>query len=697
MHVAVASWSTNSRIGYGDRVLSEGTLMTWLSVIPSAVVLALVLYLPGFLLSVVFTRRRWVAVGVAPLVSASVLTIASLVSGLIGGHWSLALVLATTVILFGVVVAVGRLFGAKAVVPEPRTLLPRFNEIKWVLLALLFNLLIIGIMYVRSVDTGYSMLQIYDTPFHFSVVRSILDSGDASSLHSATFDGTVGSKFYPALWHSWVALAVETTGADMAVAVNASVLVILCLVWPLSAATLTATLVGRVRSASYPTTIAMSGLFGAYPWGFLTFGVLYSNLFSYALAPAYLALMILLIRRKSRRKISVGERFGAGITLVLGFFAFAFAQPNSVFTLGVIVFPLVCAESWKGQVRATRHGRLRASACVGALIVLAAFLWGLIYRAPFMQRTVTWVWEPFENPLESIRSVLLFGTGNATNQVLLAIFVAIGLGLIWRIGHAWMVCSYACIAALYVLAASVDSDFRNIATGFWYHDSTRLSAALVLMALPAAAVTVEFLGSYLAVGIKAGLQSTTPVVSRRGKFTRLFTSAVAVSFLISGASAWVLVDAGNLGARRSVLAEVSADSGSYVNGAELSFMRKVRRVTGTDVAIANNPFDGSTFGYSMLDLNVVFKSLPGNWLGSETQSQMLVQNSLSELGTESDKLCPALASLDVKYVLQLVADANGAFYSPASWQAITGITSATPGFEEVLREGDFALYRVTGC
>ena len=154
--------------------------------------------------------------------------------------------------------------------------------------ALIVNAVIAIGVFTRSVPSPQAFFSTYDTPFHMSVIRWLIESGDGSSLHSAAVDGTVGSHFYPALWHGWVSMVISGLGTPMTVAINASCLVVLLTIWPLSSAVLTDVLFGKKVRLSPVFAVLVSSLFAAYPWGLLAFGVLYSNFFSYALAQVFI-------------------------------------------------------------------------------------------------------------------------------------------------------------------------------------------------------------------------------------------------------------------------------------------------------------------------------------------------------------------------------------------------------------------------
>ena len=70
--------------------------MGWSSLLVPALVLALILYVPGILVNALLFRSRVLTIAFAPLTGAAVLGAASLVSGFKPGVWGLGLVVAVS-------------------------------------------------------------------------------------------------------------------------------------------------------------------------------------------------------------------------------------------------------------------------------------------------------------------------------------------------------------------------------------------------------------------------------------------------------------------------------------------------------------------------------------------------------------------------------------------------------------------------
>lgn len=655
--------------------------MAWLGTTAPFLVLLATIYLPGAVLVAVFARRIWVIVGLAPLISAGVLGIAALATGSGRVEWGFRPLIAVVGILLVLALAARQMLVARGRLRSGQRYTLRLDRMSIIAIAcaLLINGIVVVCQYIKPVNGPESVIQLYDTPFHFSVIRWILDSGDASPLHSAAVDGaTSGSTFYPSLWHAWVALGYSSAGGSLALAVNASLLVVLTTVWPIGVAVLTRTVLGPGRQRAVVVSLGVAGLFSVFPWLFLSFGVLYSNLFSYALAPEFIALILLLLRSRAGTK---EHWLPSAAGVALGFVAFALAQPNTLFTVAVLTYPYLCVRLTEAVPARVRYRR----AIQGLVVVLfsgaVAAMWKTVHDLPFMARTVTWQWPAFDTPWGAIRSVIDLGMNQSPPQPLLAALVLVGLATLLFSRCRWIIVSYLLMATLYVLASSTSGWFRDLATGFWYHDSTRLSAALVIVLVP-----------ILAVGIDTTVSLVTPK-RFHGETRLLFVTLCVVSVVAA-----VTLTGQALGLRRTSLS-IDSDGSTqrFVDSGELAFMEQVRQAVGPDAVIANNPYDGSAFGYSMLNIDVLFRSFPGNWISPLGSDYSSVMSGLSDLGDNPTVVCPAVERLGVGYVLHLGNNQKTLNYDPDSWKGIDDVVGTTDGFQVVLKDGNMVLYKIVGC
>ncbi len=276
------------------------------------------------------------------------------------------------------------------------------------------------------------------------------------------------------------------------------------IVFPLSAITLAVTLFGNSRLVIASVGVAAQ-LIGAFPWRFLSWGQLYSNLMAMSLLSAVIAGLVVLLRSWASSTI-------ASRTLLVGLIGVAvigtaLAQPNTVFALVVIGFAFIV----NAIVMAPRPVRWKL---LWAACVVVALLggWTLLYIAPFMQRTVTWVWDSFETPAQAFGELVTLGFNGGLGQFGLAAVVIVGGWSVVRRHprESWLPASALAFGVLYVLAAGSEGRVRDFVTGFWYHDSYRLAALVALLSVPLLGVAVAGPCMVCAVGSPA----SEPVRSR---------------------------------------------------------------------------------------------------------------------------------------------------------------------------------------
>ncbi|MBF1731229.1 MAG: hypothetical protein HXP06_05555, partial [Trueperella pyogenes] len=169
------------------------------------------------------------------------------------------------------------------------------------------------------------------------------------------------------------------------------------------------------------------------------------------------------------------------------------------------------------------------------------------------------------------------------------------------------------------------------------------------------------------------------------------------SIILIAAVVVLTLASSNIAYREKMLAQMSADVATkYTDTEELAFMEKARSVIGTDTKVMNDPFDGSMFAYGVEGLPVVFPAMPGNWIGSPNPESEYLKDHLDAVENDSAKVCPMLRDLDVHYVMVLERHKQ-IFDEPHPWLGVRNITPQTPGFEPVLQQGPYSLYKITAC
>lgn len=662
------------------------TVTNWAPAVLPALAFAALLYVPGAVVLWMAGARRSTALGLAPLLSTALLGAGSAVMALVGVPFGLP-TFAVLAVLVSAAALLTRLASRRGLPQWRRPTLP--SGWIWIVPGLLVNAVIVAWLYMRPAQAADNPAYEYDTIWHFAVIRRFLETANYSSLDVGLLDGTVGTKFYPAAWHGLVALTVEATGASIAAAVNGAILVLVLVTWPLGMVWLSRTLFGEGRALGFATS-ALAFLPAVFPIGFLTFGLLYSNLFSYAVLPLAAVLLITLLRR-------IGERDWVrlradALPLVLGVaavpVAFLFAQPNSAFTLLVVLLPL--AYRTLHQLLSSKPRWLRPAGHA-LFTALLAVLWVGLHDSSFLERTINvTIWNSYQSPAQAVGEWMLFGNGTDGQLLLGAVVVLGALLVVLRGPQRWWVGSWALLGALFVVCTAAEGgtqSLRSYLVGFWYTDSTRLSAASAIVALPLAAFAIAAIARWL----EARWDRAVPARLRASAHPLLAGALIAVVVAVS-----VGVEI-SLKHRSAHVAERNhAGEDQWLSPAESDFLDDVAAEVGTDAVIANNPFDGSAVGYAFDELDVLFSSLPGNWMGSPTPEQELVRDRFSDFA-EDDVVCAAVRELDIEYALVLHQGARPVFTNgPHQFPGLV-IDASTPGLETVLERDGMALYRLDAC
>jgi len=645
--------------------------MSWFpAIIPTLAALALLL-LPGAIVLLAGGVQRRLLL-LAPAVSTGLIAGSAVVWGFSGLPWGVASVALAT---FAATVVAAVLRWRR---PFPLALTLGRRDAKLALAAvagLVIGVAVLLRVYASAVPGPEAIGQLQDTMFHIDVVRYIIDGANGSSLQTGYMDGSANaSGFYPAGWHDAAALVVMLTGCSIPMAATAMTAAITVVVFPASMVLLTTTLFGTSARLVLATMIGAQ-VVGAFPWRYLSWGQLYSNLLAMALLPALIAALVLLIR--SWKGLPARSRVLQVLLVLCALGGTALAQPNTVFAL-IVFGSLFLIGLMGGREARVAHGPRRAVLGVATVVAGTALVWIALYTAPFMQRTVTWVWNSFETPAQAFGEVALLGLNGGAGQPLVAVLAVIGAVLAWRSipSSRWFVAAGAAFAALYVLAAGLEGWVRDFLTGFWYHDSYRLAALVALVASGLAALAIDRIWVF----------ATARFTSARGRAT-----VAAVALVALGA---VLIGPGLNQQREWIRASFQTDDAWMLSPDEQAFLNEVADNVG-DAVVLNNPYDGSGLGYGLNAIDMVFPAMDGNWLGTWDDRKRLIASSLEQDGLTADQ-CHALDAFDIEYLVQLDDRPYSEAGTGPEWGGLR-VDPGTEGYVTVLVDGERSLLRIVGC
>ncbi|HWC81983.1 MAG TPA: DUF6541 family protein [Pseudonocardiaceae bacterium] len=648
--------------------------MSWIEAAPVAAVAVAWLLLPGLLVGYGAGFRGLVAWAVAPVCTIAILAATAVLAGKFGVPWSVPLAIGVSVV--AAILACGLGWWVRRRRGAPR------RESRSALLAAGLGLLpafvLGGVTVVHALGRPDALSQTYDAVFHYNALAQILDSHNASSLTLAGLGNPdLPGTFYPAAWHDLTSLVAMTTGASIPAAANLVSAVIAVIGWPLSCLLLVRQIAGPSRLALAVTGLLSVG-FTAFPWGLLSFGVLWPNLLGMSLAPACFAVLLSVCGLANEDAIGRGR---AWVLLVIAVPALALAHPNVLFGLvALAVFPV-------GVALVRRAARLRAAGRpvrgpVEILIAVLVFALGWFWAAttPFFAGVRSMYWAPFERPAQAAGEVLVNATNAGRALWILSAIVVVGLVLCARRpGWRWLVGGYLVTAALYVLTAAINRPDTEWITGYWYNDSHRLAAMLPITTVPLAALALAHLA-------RATRERFGP--TSRPKFAAL-AGVGAIVLLVATKGMYLATNTANLATHYTT--QLAQPGLSLVDDSERDFFARIRPELAAGSVVAGNPWDGSVLVWALDDRRALIPHL-GIALSPQ---QLYLTNHLDEVATDP-QACRLAGQLHVRYLL---IGASRFWMSNGAAGGYPGFADPgnRPGFRLVDSDGTHKLYALTGC
>ena len=663
----------------------------WLTFALAICLGVVVLYVPGYLVGRAVSLERFASVAVAPAFSVAALVILGIV--LNAAHvrcdgWMLLLACAALCLLvYGVCCGLCGLRGCDGRTYSSRNAV----DSKWVLVALYVGVAAVVslVVFVHAMGDPVSFSRNDDTTVHLSVVRGFLDSGTFSTLNVTKYlDLGESGGYYPAAWHVATAVLASFVGNQVALATNAMILVVCVFVLPVGLLFLLRQLFPDNKLALYAGSL-FSVAFCGYPWGFVVFGQLLSNLLSFALIPGALGLLI------SSLNASGPSKSGFAVAYACSMISVALAQPNGAFTLGIWSVAFAVSHLWSKRSDGYWSGKRTAI----ILCFIACAAWVLLFAAPPLQGVVTYSWKPTLSIPKAIVAGLLFMFTNREGvQPFLTVLVLLGIAKTLKDRRLrWLSVSYIAAFSFYVIDVATDGFMKQLLTGFWYTDCYRTGAMTALFAIPLAALGFAWL-----VKLGAGLLGKMRF-GRQGSNNSCVVAMVLVVLLAVCQFAPVRFAFGKTDVRPGLMkihAEVSSRY-SWEKGLtseEDAFAKRVMSLAGHD-CVVNVPSDGSCWSYGVEGLNTLFRrSATAGPSGSEPYATVL-RTQLCDYAV-SDEVREAVEKTGARYVMLLDEKSYDDRtvvkfrYKEEDWVGIESITQDTPGFTLVLSEGDMRLYRI---
>lgn len=646
--------------------------MTWLEAVPVAFIALAVIFLPGGLVAAAAGARRLLLAIAAPAITVSVLAVAAIAFGKLGWPWTAQPITAVFVALALVVWIVRRIV-AGTWAPSPDNRVIGFSRA--FVVGLTIAVVIIVLQLGFSFGSPDNVSQTYDAPFHLNGVRYIIDTANGSSFHLTGLILPSGrSTFYPAAWHDLVSfVAMLAPWAELVGVANMVNLVVSAVVWPLGVIALL-----RLLVPTRPSALVLGGVaaaaFPAFPLGMLDYGVLFSYFLSLALLPAGLALGLSLFRLVNGKHL--GPVTLQILSLACVVVAIGLAQPSVVFGLGLFGVIGLAALGINGIRRSTSTAQ-RALLAIGIVAVLGAFalVWRRIgsfgYNAP---------WRDYGTWPEVLLDAFTFARGDRPLAIVVGLLVIVGIVVAIRRRRWWFVAMWLAAAALFVLAGALPpGDLRNMSLGMFYKDTPRLEAFLVLPSAVLVAIGADALWH--------ALQRRVPNTPR----TLATLAAAGLAVLIASTQLTAMVYA----VQHASNAYRLDDRSRILDDDERALIERLPDEVPDDAVIVGNPWTGTSWAMAISDREV----LNPHFNTSHAEANEIINSQLNEADDEP-AVCDALKATGVLYVLDFGADRfNGSRLDVKTWIGFEGLLDLDNStvVEEVDRQGDKVLYRITAC
>ena len=535
-----------------------------------------------------------------------------------------------------------------------------------------------GYILLRALDMMGGLFRVnqsYDNVFHLNAVRHILRLGDGSAWTVGGMTTLPGEEtFYPALWHQTVSLVVQLSGQDIVLASNLVMLLLGTTVWPLALMALVRTGT-NAGPAGWLAAGALAGVASDFPLKMMSWGVLLPYLYSLAMMPLVLMLIVHLVRlAPDGEQRLTGGQLGVLIPAVFG--AVALAHPQGVFVALVMGVPMMV---WAVLATATDlvRRRPRAGIRLAVLVPLTALVivvgHDIWYRFRPVEASAA-VWGPSASTQEAIGQVLTLVPHASPIWLPLGVILALcALAVLIGSRSRWLLPAFLAAGALSVAVRSLPvDDLRYELTGNWYSDNNRITVMLATAAVPLLAVGLDVLLRWAA--------RLLPVL--RGTAGAVLAVALCLAIIAVG-----YFSPSTEVSKRYLEREWRNDN--LLSDDERALLLMLPEVVPEDAVIATNAWNGSSLAYAISDREVL-----NTFMSFQAEDEVHLLNGHLDDAQSDPEVCDAAEDLGVDYALDFgPKEIHG---RSATYTGLNEI-SETGAAEVVLQVGDAKLLRMLPC
>lgn len=542
------------------------------------------------------------------------------------------------------------------------------------------------------------LVQVYDNPFHLSVIRDISETGHASPIGAGSVAGGANS-IYPDLWHSIVALSTSLFGGTIQGNVWIVVVVLFGLIAPIGMCLLVHFLFPRYDgSIKYFFAAAGCIMLPRSLFTFITFGSLYTNLSGLSLLPMALALCIQVLKKRDKPR-SFALQFAIAVaasTITLGLF-----HPNIAILFFVFLASMLFAKA-------------KTMIAKAALVVASVGVWVFMYESPLFSRTV--------NCLDRIGyssqlGASLFGKAHvdygwlasidALPCAMFAAIIAIGLAASWALrrkwSERWYLFAWCFTLGLALCSLFPTNAFAILVTGFWYRDAVRFITFAVFLAIPAISIVPAMILGAVAANHTPQHASTPRRFLRAQGIGRPLKAVSLLVFCILFVGLGFVSMRSNAANLSKCTTKIDYASDPFsLDSSGRDFISSIADTVGNE-CVLNSNIDQSTWLYPQYGINALIKAHPANYMASMPDDVALLVKHIDSYAEDSDlgaDVRRAATSLEVRYVVQMsnlgatVITYDGKAVLYEDFDAIARISDDTPGFELCYEANEMRLFRL---
>lgn len=682
-------------------VLGEGMLIHltgWLLFFLSAAILLAILYLPGAVCLSRFSAPAGLNAALAPSISLAVLAVTMTLFSALGlhAHWYWYILLLLAICVIGACVN-------RTYLQAKISGLSKIDVMSFFLYTGIATFLVC-LIYVKSLDGPNSFIPLFDCVSTLSTIRQF----SSTELYSPFFPAIYadlpqlnqGASYYPAALHSVAALLVNATGCGVAESLNIVIFVALVAVLPLSIRVFIKAVFPENRAVELFGSIAPYCFF-AFPWGMLIWGPLQTNLVAFIFIPAFIAALVYALE---------GPKRFLWVYVIVAALTLAILHPGALFAAGVLASPVLVLSFSKYAGRRV-EGPHKAWAVLGGAflsVTIICLVWVACFNLPPLRGTVSYTWPAFYTPSEAISAIIGLSFADSPAQLVACALVLIGIIFCVKRNEkgSWLLLSAFLVGVIYYVDVTMDGPIKQLLGGFWYTDSKRIAAMLVIPLMPLFAYGLATVYSAAKTFFSAKKETSARQLSGFAPLCVVLILAISAygpaislygSFTIPSPISQVRANLTTLNDLSGLTHRDGNREVLMIDREELEAGSDILELIGDDDSvILNNPFDGSAFFYGVYNLNVLNRAC---FALNDYRNLYLQVNEY----TWNNDVKDTLQSVGVRYLLQLDVT-NGQFdaissfepnYAPENWVGIQSVNSSTPGFELIYSKGDIRLYRLT--